>query len=144
MKQIVPNPNQMRRFLDQGLTQAQIVTAWEEVSGNRCSRSAIGMAISRYDLKSSHPKPRNTDLLPWRLQPEHRDHWDARMLRLEGRRRRGDALSDEQLRWLEQWLDKLREQEAVVTYEPRSKKGFFWVPRTEGDADIIRRPAQAA
>lgn len=98
------------------------------------------MAIGRYDLKSSRPRPRYMETLPWVVAPAHRDDNNARMLRLEGRRRIGGALTEKELRILSQWLDLLAERAAVVVYEARSKKGFFWVPRTEDDDDVVRRP----
>lgn len=144
MKQIVPNKTQMRRYLEQGLSQAGIVEQYERDTGIRVSRSAIAMAIGRYELKSSRPRPRYMETVPWKVEPVHRDHNDARMLRLEGRRRSGGSLSAKELRILEGWLDLLRERNAVITYEPKSKKGFFWVPREEHDDDIVRRPDEAA
>lgn len=141
MQQIVPDKTQMRRYLDKGLSQAGIVEQYEEDTGIRVSRSAIAMAIGRYGLKSSRPRPRYMDTLPWKVEPEHRDHNDARMLRLEGRRRSGGSLTGKELRILEAWLDLLKERGAVIEYEPRTKKGFFWVPRTDADDDIVRRPA---
>ena len=144
MKQIVPDPTQMRRYLEQGLSQAGIVDKYEEDTGIRVSRSAIAMAIGRYGLKSSRPRPRYTDTVPWHVLPEHRNHNDARMLRLEGRRREGLPLSEKELRWLEQFIDLLRERNAVIDYNPKTKKGFWWVPREEGDDDIVRRPEEAA
>ncbi|MCW2843333.1 MAG: Pirin domain protein [Nocardioides sp.] len=141
MKQIVPDKTQMRRYLDQGMSQAKIVEAYEKDTGVRVSRSAIAMAIGRYELKSSRPRPRYMETLPWTVLPEHRDHTDARMLRLEGRRREGGSLTVKELRWLQTWLETLNARNAVVDYNPRTKQGFWWVPREETDDDIVRRPA---
>lgn len=144
MKMIVPDSNQMRRYLERGLSQAGIVEQYEEDTGIRVSRSAIAMAIGRYGLHSSRERPRYADTMPWKLLPEHRDHNDARMLRLEGRRRMGGSLTEKELRILEAWLDLLKERGAVITYEPKTRKGFFWVPKTGEDDDIVRRPEGGA
>lgn len=140
MKTIVPDPTQMRRYLELGLTQQQIVEQYEKDTGIRCGRSAIGMAISRYGLSSSRPRDRYMDMIPWKLEPEHQQHPDARLLRLEGRRRRGRDISERDLTWLTNWLTSLEEQNAVIIYRPETVEGFWFVPRTEEDDDIIRRP----
>lgn len=141
MKRIVPDATQMRRYLDAGLSQAGIAEQYEKDTGIRVTRSAIGMAIKRYDLESSRPRPRYMEMLPWRVAEQHRMANDARMLRLEGRRREGGVLTDKELRLLEGWLEALEEKNAVITYNPRTKRGFWWVDRTESDDDVIRRPA---
>jgi hypothetical protein len=138
--QRVPGKTQLKSYLAKGLTQGQIAERWEEDSGTRVSRSAIGMAIERFGLKSAKPRPRYEDLLPWTVRQEHQMAYDARMLRLEGRRREGLEISDHWLRALTAWMRLLREQKAVVTYDPDTADGFFWTPREETDDDIVRRP----
>lgn len=139
--QMVPDQAQMRRYLKRGLTQAQIVEAWKEDSGIRVSRSAIAMAISRYGLSSAttRARPRYEDTLPWRVKREHTNHYDARMLRLEGRRREGNPMTERELQMLAQWKKLLDERNAVVTYAPDTEQGFFWIERTVDDTDLIRR-----
>lgn len=137
MKRIVPDPTQMRRYLEAGLSQSQIVEKYEEETGIRCSRSAIGMAIRRYDLDSAHPRARFKDLLPWALPLKHQMAWEARMLRLEGRRRHGLPMTDRETKNLTTWLTHLKENNAVVAYNPKSEQGFFLVPKREGE-DLIR------
>lgn len=133
----VPNKTQMRLYLSKGLTQKQIVEAWEEDSGYTVSRSAIAMAIERYDLKSSHERPTYPEMLPWKVKVEHRGHIDARMLRLEGRRMAGRTLSERESRWLEQWKADLERAGAVVHYERDTEEGFWWVPRTMAHGDDL-------
>ena len=135
---LVPDATTLRRYLDKGLSQAQIVDAWEEESGIRVSRSAIGMAISRRGLDSPRSAKRNMDLLPWVLKPEHRMATEARLLRLEGRRRRGEPLSARDLTWVSNWLEQLDRDHAVITYLPNTVQGFHRVARTRSDKDIIR------
>jgi len=134
-----PNKTQLKNYLAKGLTQEQIVEAWERDSNIRVSRSAIGMAIKRYELASSRPRPNYMEMIPWTVRREHQMHWDARMLRLEARRRRGEALTDKEKRDLTQWRSRLDEADAVVVYEPDSNEGFFWVQRLSTDDDIVRR-----
>lgn len=143
MQKIVPTKEQMRGYLELGLSQAQIAAKYEEDTGIRVSRSAIGMAIARYDLKSATEAPRYQDLLPWRVKAEHKMDKHARLLRLEGRRREGKRLSEQELSWVQGWLEYLAEQDAVVTYNPRTKQGWWLVkrdPEVDDPKDIIRRP----
>jgi hypothetical protein len=139
--QVAPGKTELRRFLSRGLTQQQIVAEWERDSGHRVSRSTIAMAIARYGLNSAHPRPRYEDTLPWIVKEEHTYHRDARMLRLEGRRRSGRKLTTKERRLLQAWRDQLDEAGAVVHYDPDTEQGFWWVYRdpTDGD-DIVRRP----
>lgn len=137
--QMVPDHTQMRRYLDRGLTQQQIVAAWEEDTGVRVSRSAIAMAINRYGLSSANHRPRYEDTLPWKVKKEHANHYDARMLRLEGRRREGNPMTDRELHMLNQWKELLHTRGAVIAYEPDTEQGFFWLQRQPGDDDLIRR-----
>lgn len=66
-------------------------------------------------------------------------HNDARMLRLEGRRRKGLAINEKDLRLLTNWREQLEEANAVVAYDAETEEGFFWVNRKDTDDDIIRR-----
>lgn len=127
-----------------GLSQHEMVAAWEKESGVRISRSTIAMAMRRYDIEAHHPYTRNGELIPWKLAPQHRMASDARLLRLEGRRRRGEELKERDLRWLSGWLNRLREADAVVTYHPDTVEGFHWTPRKPDDTDIIRLPVEEA
>lgn len=134
--QVAPGKSDLERMLRRGLTQHQIVDAWEKETGVRVSRSTIGMAIKRYGLQSSTERPRHDDLLPWHVVGEHRNHLEARMLRLEARRRKGLPLSEADLQWVNNWRAELEAKNAVVGYDPAV--GFVWLPREPTDSDIIR------
>jgi hypothetical protein len=140
-KQIVPSKTEMRRYLRQGLTQQQIADAWQEDTGVKVSRAAIAMAIARYGLQSTNTRPRYEETLPWTIRTEHQNDHNARMLRLEGRRRRGFPLSEQEQRWLSGWKANLKARDAVVTYVPdlpAPDGPFVWVPRNQWDDDIVR------
>lgn len=136
----VPPKQKMEAYLRRGMTQRAIAEAWEEESGIRVSRSAIGMAIERYGLQSARPRPRYADLLPWHVSQEHIMHYDARMLRAEGRRREGLPLSDDVKSRLTAWLNELHNKGAVVAYDPLTDNGFYWLAREPQHDDIIDRP----
>lgn len=134
----VPDKAKMQEYLTRGLTQKQIAEEWQEETGIEVSRSAIAMAIERYQLRAERPGERYLDTLPWKLRPEHRFHTDARYLRLEGRRRRGLSLTDDQLRRLTAWLTEIDRLGAVIVYDPDTDAGFWWMKRTKKDLDIVR------
>lgn len=140
MQRIVPSKTELRRYLERGLSQSKIAAEYEKDTGIRVSRSAIGMAIARYGLKSSRDAPRYEDMLPWQIAPEHKMHKIARLLRLEGRRREGNPLSEEELRWLEGFVDDLNESGEVVDYHP--SVGFVRLKRGASDTpgEFVRRP----
>ena len=137
--QVAPGKTELDRYLRKGMTQAQIAEAWEKDTGVKVSRTTIAMAIKRYELNSAHPRPRHDDMLPWHVKDEHRNHIEARMLRMEGRRRKGMPLSESDLNWLNKWRLQLDEKNAVVAYDPDHPEGFVWIPRTEEHDDIIHR-----
>lgn len=143
----VPDADQLRAYLDRGLTHAEIAEAWLKDSGVKVSRSTVSMAVARFGLKDHSPRAhmRHSDLIPWKLQQEHVYRPEARLLRLEGRRRAGHELRDDELRWLENWKQELSAAGAVIHYDPDTEEGFFWVSRldpkvvTKGDDDLIDR-----
>lgn len=145
--QRVPGKGELKKYLNQGLTQKQIVEQWREDSGESVSRSAIAMAIQRYDLKSAHERPTYPDLLPWTIRTEHRDDAEARLLRHEARRRAGGKLREKDEHWLDQWLEALNTPVLpkaplghVVTYN--REEGFRWTERKEWHTDIIDPPQE--
>lgn len=139
---IVPDKPQMEAYLKRQLTQQQIADEYEKDTGIRVSRAAIGLAIERYGLQSSKPRPRWDRLIPWKVKPEHKQAKEVRLLRLEARRGAGLPLSDRDLQRLENWKAELREADAVIHYHPNTDAGFFWVPREEGEY-LIREPEKA-
>lgn len=136
-----PDKTWLQRQARRGLTQKQMVDAWEEESGLRVSRSAIAMAMSRHGVEAAKPRPRYDDMLPWHVLDEHKYNAQARLLRLEGRRRKGGKLTERELKWLTTWRRELEVNNAVVIYDPQTDEGFHWVQRLDSDDDVIRRPS---
>ncbi|WP_438470804.1 hypothetical protein [Streptomyces asiaticus] len=83
---------------------------------------------------------RDDDLIPWEVREEHRWKYAVMMLRVVARQRAGHELTETDKVRLESWLAMLEEEDAVVHYDPDTEDGFFYVPRQEGDDDIIHRP----
>jgi hypothetical protein len=83
---------------------------------------------------------RDPNVVPWALKEEHGWATPLTLLRLEARRRNNFPLRAVDKTRLENWLKELKEKNVVVHYDPDTDQGFFYVPREEGDDDIIRRP----
>ena len=114
------------------------ILAYYAKRGVHLQPSAISMAKRRYGL---NVREAHVDLLPWLVHEDHRGLYAAKMLRLEGRRRRGDTISDDQLRYLENWKRKMQDDGTVVHYEYDTEEGWFYVPRRPKiDKDLIRDP----
>ena len=99
--------------------------------GNFRSRRGLPRRIARDDV-----------LIPWAVNLEHRQLYPLAMLRLEGRRRDNFELREADSSRLDSWLESLAANSAVVHYDPDTEQGFFYVPREEGDSDLIREPVK--
>lgn len=132
----------LNRYVDAGLTLDEMVVRWEKETGTHRARSSFAVAMSRYGIKSAHPKPRYRQALPWRVKIEHGMHQYARMLRLLGRREE-NALEGGDEPKLNGFLRSLDEAGAVVHYDPLTEQGFWLVPREPVDGDgYIRVPPE--
>jgi hypothetical protein len=83
---------------------------------------------------------RDDELIPWFVKEEHRWAYPLAMLRAEARRRAGKDLTETDQNRLKNWMEMIKEEDAVVHYDPDTEEGFFYVPRQEGDDDLIHRP----
>ena len=132
-ERVIPGKRQLERWLDEGLTQEQMVDRVLEMTGETVTRAGISAAITREGL-ASREVPRYHEEIPWRVRSEHLRSYPVRMLRLLGRRRSGGATlnHEEELR-LDRWLTKLSEEGLVVAYDPDSPSGFLYVDREQDD-----------
>lgn len=123
---------------DQKMTHQQIADEVFNRTGERVTREAVTMALSRAGIKGT--VRRYDDLIPWRVKPKHEHNYHLAMLRFEARRRRGLPLTENQTRRLDGWRASLDKKGVVVFYEPESPDGFYLVPKQSSDDDVIRRP----
>lgn len=101
-------------------------------------------AISNWRRRAGLPPLRETypELLPWAVAPEHQNLYVPRMLRLEARTRKGEALPEREATRLAAWKQRLEEEDAVVHYDRETDQGWWLVPRRAGiDEDLVRDPA---
>lgn len=126
---VLPPVSELKRLVTLGLTHQQIVDYLHEREGLRVSRSSISAALSRAGLVEREGM-RYRDELPWRIRAEHLTQYQARMLRLLGRRRADIELTDDEESRLDAWLESLEEREIVVAYAP-DDGGFIYVEADE-------------
>lgn len=136
----IVNDNEVRRWFEQGKPYSWMQQEYRRKYNIDTTISMWGNYRRRHGLELR--MERDSDLIPWRVEREHRWSYPLQMLRLEGRRRRGDELRPVDQVRLDAWRKRVDEEQLVVHYEPETDEGFFLIPREPGDDDIIRRPAQ--
>jgi len=127
---VLPSSQELKRLVALGMTHQQIVDYLREKEDIVVSRSSVSAALSRAGL-TEREGMRYRDELPWRIKGEHLTQYQARMLRLLGRRRANIDLTEDEENRLDAWLEALEEREIVVAYAPEDG-GFLYV-----DADEI-------
>jgi len=122
----LPPEAELRRFMEEGRTHAEIRVECERVAGRRFANATTSAMLSRASMttKEGH---RYFESIPWRIRPEHATEYAARMLRLLGRRRTGVPLSDDDTAHLDSWLGMLERERLVVAYRPDAEEGFRYV-----------------
>ena len=120
-EKILPDKNELQRYVDKGLTHQQIADLVTKKTGVKVGRSAVSVALHRYGIAKN--SVRYKDYLPWRLKMEHIRAYPARMLRLMGRRAAGKPMTDVDNTLLDNWLAMLDEQELIVAYDPDDPTG---------------------
>lgn len=139
-RRVLPPASELKRLRDRGMSLRNIADHVYDTTGEKVTPAAISAALSRAGYAMDPPRYEN--LIPWRVQMRHQKHFMVRMLRLEGRRRKGLPLKPEDERRLDDFIEELNDNQAVVHYNPNyGTDGFYAVPRREGiDTDLIRVP----
>lgn len=139
-RRIIPGRDILAHWVEEGLSQQEMVDRVYDLTGEHVTRQAISMALQRHNL-TAETRVRYKDELPWTVAEQHAQAYPARMLRLLGRSRRGEHLSAEDTRRLTNWLAELREKDLVVGYNPEYEGGFAYCDRHPSDSIMppIRR-----
>lgn len=120
-------------------TYDEIAEANFRSEGWKPSRSAVLRKLESLGIERRYPS--HTNLIPWRVAPEHNRSVIRHMLQAESRKRQHKALSETDRKLLSR-LDEMlfgRGTPMVVTYHPDT--GFALVMREDDDEDIIRVPS---
>lgn len=127
---LIPDKSTLEHWVrDEHLTHAQIAQRIYATTGHMVARSSVSSALSKHGL--TNPTPRYNEEVPWRVANEHLKEYPVRMLRTLGRKRAGLELPDGDEERLASWLDRLRQDDFVVAYDPEG--GFVYTAREAGD-----------
>ena len=137
----IVNEQEVLRWFAEGRTYQWMVEQYARKYELKVSRSMFGnFRITRgLDRRTTQ----NDELIPWRLEEDHRFKYPALMLRIEGRRREGKKIRREDLARVTNWVKMLQDKNRVVDYDPDTEEGFKEVPREPEDTDIVRHPSRA-
>ena len=137
-KRKIQDEQEVIRWFQEGRTYEWMTEQYEKKYGIKTVASMWGNFRRRRGL--DRRIVRDDDLIPWFVKEEHRWAYPLAMLRAEARRRAGKELTEVDKGRLDSWLAMLKEENAVVHYDPDTEEGFFYVPRREEDDDLIHRP----
>jgi hypothetical protein len=135
---LIQDATEVRRWFDEGLTYREMSERHLEKYGVKITPTAFANFRARHGLKRRIA--RSTNLIPWAVKPEHQMRYMVQMLRCEARLREGRDISETEQHKLDLFKGRLRDEDAVVHYEPDTEQGFFLVAREEYDEDMVRMP----
>ncbi|MEV6638053.1 hypothetical protein AB0M54_45755 [Actinoplanes sp. NPDC051470] len=137
----LPDTSVLAQLVNQGWTYAQIAERFD-----------VGeQAVYRQMQRAGLTKPRNdhSDVIPWRVAQRHQWATPMRYLRLWGRRKHNEAMTEAEARQLDGWLAGMREADVVVAYDKdfppndaSAQGGFYYSRRrpTDGKDSLVRMP----
>lgn len=102
------------------------------------TRQAVGDCLDRAGI----PRPRQEvvrsyrEYIPWTVGAEHNDDILVRRLRLYARLQTGGLLTRAEYARLHEWLDYMRANDAIVTYD--RGRGFRLAHRRPGETGLAR------
>lgn len=135
-RQILPDKQTLQHWIeDEGLTHQQCADRIFDQTGERVGRSAISVALHRYGIAKEGA--RYPDYIPWRVSMYHIRAYPLRMLRLMGRRdtKGPQSLSERETAMLNGWLEMIRNENAIVGYDPDDDQGVHYIDATFKDHD---------
>lgn len=127
----------MKRWVDQGMSHQDIVDRVEQETGVRVGRSAVSAELSRAGL--TRPA-KYTEVLPWKIRVKHQNNYNQWMLRVHYKIKHNMPVRDGERERHLSWLQRLQQDDAVITYLPDTEYGFYRVKRKTDDTEVIRPP----
>ena len=135
----IVSENEIVRWYNEGRTYQWMVDEYRRKYDIETVPSMFGNFRRRVGLQRRITRDQN--LIPWAVLPQHRGAYDLALLRMEARRRRGQQLTNGDDQRLNKWLQRLKDENVVVHYDPQTEQGFFYVPPRDGiDVDLVRVP----
>lgn len=136
-RKVIPD-NEVEQLLRQGLSQVRVSEILREEFHIDVTPHAISMWRRRRGLPKVKARP---DIIPWPVRTGHSSLWPAKMLRALARREAGEQLPGRVGVDLDRWLSKLDDGDLVVTYDPDTEQGWFYVRRRPGvDVGYVANP----
>lgn len=122
---------------DRGMTHQQIADEVYRRTGHTVARSSVSVALKR--AGAAQEKQRYEDTVPWTpVANRFQQEYPLRMLRLLGRARYGQPMSDDERHRLTSWLQARRDTDTIVVFcpdVPAEEPGFHYVPSEAKDHD---------
>lgn len=135
----LPDSATLRRLRTAGWTQRKIADTYE------VSEAAVWKALKLAGYTQTLATYK--DILPWEIADEHKTVAIMERFRAIVKKKKGAKLRPEEEARLQQWLSDLEANGLVVNYHPAappnsasSKGGFYYIPKSDKDDWIIRRP----
>lgn len=140
----LPTSDVLLSLRNQGWTYEDIANEYGVTKG------AVYLALRQARATTTRPSHRH--LIPWVVRSDHAHAKPVTMLRLLGRRERGDELPLPKARMLDKWLRGMRDNELVVCYDPEMPPnpasptvgGFYYSRRRKSDGDSLVRAVNDA
>jgi hypothetical protein len=136
---LIPSDSTLEKWVEEGLTQQQMVERIYEQDGIEVARSSVAVALTRAGLTD---RKRYDDVIPWRVKLEHSQNHLLNLLRTEARIRRGLPVAPTAEKNLESFKRRAKRDDCVIAYVPESPDGWYLVPRRPAPLDrgLIRDP----
>lgn len=132
-RKLPPAPAVAELVVVRGLTHAQVASMFG------VTRQAVTDCLHAAGVASPRGVRPYRDFIPWHpIAAIHNNDLLLRRLRLYARQQMGAPLRPGQAALLDQFLAYMRENNAVVIYDPNKTPGFRLAPRLPTDTDLVR------
>lgn len=127
----------LRALFHAGLTYDEIAVINLRSEGWQPSRSAVKLKLDSYGMsrRMSH-----SDLIPWKVKPEHNSSELRHMLQAESRSRQRKELSETDRKLVARLHELLFGRGKLMVVGYHRDTGFYLAEREDSDEDIIRAP----
>lgn len=110
------------------------------------TRTAVWKALERSG--NTNPLPSYKDLVPWKVEQEHRGTAAMARIRSLVKQQQGVPLREGEAKLLKEWLAGMEDAGVILNYHPEApsnaastKGGFYFSPRQLGEKGLFREPA---
>lgn len=138
-KKLLPDDHVLVALKRQGWTYDEIAQKYG------VTRGAVYLRLR--EAGAVQPQGNNRHLIPWVVLEKHTHAVPVEMLRLLARKERGDEIPVRKARMLDKWLERVKEADVVISYEPDYPPnpaspevgGFYYSRRRDADGTNLVR-----